>query len=97
MSFLKSLFGLGKSAPSTPPEPPVREYKGYTILATPFADKGQFQVCGVIRCTIDSIEQRHEFIRVDKLSTHDEAVEFTFWKGQQMIDQMGDRLFKANA
>jgi hypothetical protein len=96
MSFLKSLFGLGKSAPQVPDEPPMRAYRGYTVLATPFSDKGQFQVCGIIRRTVGGVVQDHQFIRVDRMATRDEAVEFTFWKGEQMIDQMGDRLFKSD-
>ncbi len=94
MSFLKSLFGLGKSGPAEMPPAPTREYNGYTIEATPMAGGREFQVCGIIRREVDGVVKEHRFIRVDKLPTRDDAIDLIFRKGQQMIDQMGDRVFK---
>ena len=94
MSFLKSLFGLGKPASVEPAAPPPTfEHKGYTIVATPMAEGREFQVCGLIQREVDGVAKEHRFIRVDKLPTRDDAVDLIFRKGQQMIDQMGDRLF----
>lgn len=95
MSFLKSLFGLGKSASPKDGGPgPSMEYGQYTIEATPFVEAGQYQVCGVIR-EVGGQERSHKFIRVDKFPTRQDAIDFTFVKGKQIIEQMGVRMFEA--
>lgn len=56
MSFLKRLFG-GGSASETPAEPKEAgrlEHKDFLIIATPYSEGGQYQVCGVISKTIDA-------------------------------------------
>jgi hypothetical protein len=93
MSFLKSLFGLGKSTPAAPVPAQTLEHKGYIIAATPMTEGREFQVCGMISREVDGAIKQHRFIRVDKLPTRDEAVDLIFRKGQQIIDQMGDRMF----
>jgi hypothetical protein len=94
MSFLKSLFGLGKSPKTIPPvETPSLEHKGFIIEANPLAKGREFQVRGRIWRVVDGMTREHELIRVDTMATRTEAIELTFRKGQQMIDQLGDRLF----
>ncbi len=93
MSFLKSLFGIGKSSPAASEPGPTREHNGYVIEAMPMTEGREFQVRGVIRREIDGVTREHTFIRVDKLPTRDEAIELIFRKGQQIIDQSGDRMF----
>jgi len=96
MSLLKSLFGLGKK--STSDEAPVaagsREFNGYLIVATPMKAGHEFQVCGVISREIDGDRREHHFIRVDKLTSRDDCIELIFRKGEQMVAQMGDRIFE---
>lgn len=93
MSFLKSLFGLGKSASPKESGPgPTMEYGGYMIEATPFIEGGQHQVCGIIR-EVGGAERSHRFIRVDKFPTRQDAIDFTFVKAKQIIEQMGARMF----
>lgn len=93
MSFLKKLFGLG-GAPKEAPPAPTQEHEGFTIAATPFEDGGRFQLCGVITREIDDELKEHRFIRADKLSTMEDAVSMTFFKGRQIIDQMGEDVFR---
>jgi hypothetical protein len=96
MSILKSLFGLGKSASPKESGPgPKMEYGGYTIEATPFIEASQHQVCGIIR-EVGGEERSHKFIRVDKFPTRQDAIDFTFVKGKQIIEQMGARMFAAD-
>ncbi len=94
MSFLKKLFGLGQSAPKAAEPPQTEEHKGYTIAATPMAVGHEFQVCGVITREIDGVLREHRFVRVDRLSSKDEATTLIFFKGRQIIDQNGDRMFQ---
>lgn len=95
MSFLKKLFGLGGG--STEPGPPRTlkqvEHKGFVIEAQPYADGGQFQLAGRITKSISGEVKEHRFVRADRFSSIEDAADFTLIKGQQMIDQMGDRLF----
>ncbi len=93
MSFLKKLFGLGDSAPREAPPPPIQEHQGFTIAATPFESEGRWQLSGVITREVDGAMKEHRFIRADAFLSRDEAVEMTFFKGRQMIDQMGDRIW----
>jgi hypothetical protein len=94
MSFLKKLFGLGGASQTEAAPAASSDYNGFTILATPYQEGGQWQMCGVIEKEIAGIQKSHRFIRADKFSGRDEAAEFTTRKAQQIIDQMGDTLFK---
>lgn len=91
MSFLKKLFGGGAPKPEEPP--PSIEHAGYTIRATPYQEGGQWQLCGVIEKEIGGETKSHRFIRADRFAGKDEAVDMTFMKARQIIDQSGDRIF----
>jgi hypothetical protein len=94
MSFFKKLFG--GSSPSQAERAPVSvtEHKGFTIQATPYQEQGQWQMCGVIEKTIGGEVKSHRFIRADKFGSHEQATEFTVSKAHQIIDQMGEQIFK---
>jgi hypothetical protein len=94
MSFLKKLFGFGGGAPAEPEPPETEEHNGFTIAATPFDANGRWQLCGVISREVDGAMKEHRFIRADSFASKEDAVEMTFLKGRQMIDQMGDRVFR---
>jgi hypothetical protein len=95
MSFLKRLFGGGRDEAGTGDaagEP--LEYKGFSIRATPFKADGQYQCCGVISKEIGGETKEHRFIRADKFSSIDDAVPVTLRKGQQIVDEQGERMFE---
>jgi hypothetical protein len=94
MSFLKKLFGLGGDTKTEAAPTASTEYNGFTIQATPYQEGGHWQMCGVIEKEIAGTRKSHRFIRADKFSGRDEAAEFTTRKAQQIIDQMGDTVFK---
>ncbi|MGO4835704.1 HlyU family transcriptional regulator [Rhizobiaceae sp. 2RAB30] len=97
MSFLKRLFGLGSSedAPDSAAGATAKEveHKGFLIKATPFKEGGQFQTCGVISKEVAGVVKEHRFIRADRFAALDDAVDVSIRKGQQMIDEQGERLF----
>ena len=94
MSFFKRLFGGGSSADASESEPAKQvEHKGFTIVATPFRNEGQYQTCGVISKEIDGEMKEHKFIRADRFAGLDDAVDVSIRKGQQMVDEQGDRIF----
>ena len=94
MSFLKRLFGGGREggggevAAGAP-----LEHKGFSIRATPFKADGQYQCCGVISKEVGGEMKEHRFIRADKFSSLDDAVSITLRKGQQIVDEQGERMF----
>jgi hypothetical protein len=93
MSFLKKLFGGGdKSAPVAKTEDPI-DYKGYSLVAAPMADGGQFRVAGSISKEFDGEVKIHRFIRADVFADRDAAVQATIRKAQLIVDQSGDMIF----
>ena len=92
MSFLKKLFGGGAAnTPKTTGK--TLEHNGFLIRATPYKEGSQFQLCGVIEKEIDGVRKEHRFVRADKFGSLDEAETYTLTKGQQIINEQGDRLF----
>lgn len=91
MSFWKSLFGGGSTA--KPVASRSEEYKGFTITPRPYMESGQYQLAGIISKEVDGAVKEHKFVRADRFSSADDAVEFTLLKARQMIDQSGDKLF----
>ena len=96
MSFLKKLFGLGGgssggSAPSAPRK--QLDYNGYLIAATPYKEGGQWQTCGTVSKTVGGEPREHRFIRADRFADEESAADHAILKGQQIVDQMGDRIF----
>ena len=93
MSFLKKLFG-GGSKETTPAGPKRQlEYNGFMIAATPYKEGGQWQTCGLVSKTIDGEAKQHRFIRADRFSDEDAAADHAILKGQQIVDQLGERVF----
>ena len=91
MSFFKKLFGGGE--PKAPEPAPTSEHEGFTIHATPYQAEGQWQMCGVIEKEVDGEMKSHRFIRADRFGSQGDAVDMTFMKARQIIDQSGTRLF----
>jgi len=95
MSFLKRLFGGGGENAGPAREAAVKEieHNGFRIRATPFKEEGQFQTCGIISKEIGGVVKEHRFIRADRFASLDDAIDVSFRKGKQMIDEQGDRIF----
>lgn len=94
MSFWKKLFGGSDDAADTPARS-FREadHNGFRIQAVPYAEAGQFQTAGVISKDVDGVEKQHRFVRADRFGSREEAADFAILKGQQIIDQQGERIF----
>ena len=87
-----SQAGTEKSGGSTVNvEPQV--HAGCTIYATPQREGNQFRLMGRIEKDVNGEILVRNFIRADVFTTSDDAVESTFRKGQQIIDQNGAGLF----
>ena len=96
MSFLKKLFGGGKPDEGAGPSKPKQqvEYYGFVIAATPYKEGGQWQTCGTVSKTINGETKEHRFVRADRFADEDGAADHAIMKGQQIVDQLGERIFE---
>ncbi|MBV2143973.1 hypothetical protein KUG47_10760 [Falsochrobactrum sp. TDYN1] len=97
MSFLKRLFGGGSATETEttaePKEAGRLEHKDFLIIATPYSEGGQYQVCGVISKTVDGELKEHRFVRADRCPGIEDAASITLNKGRQIIDERGEHIF----
>jgi hypothetical protein len=95
MSFLKSLFGGGKSGDAAPAKAAAEEeYKGFVIRATPMAVGSEHQLAGTIEKEIGGELKSYKFVRADRLGSRGEAATRSIDKGKQLVDEQGDKLFR---
>jgi hypothetical protein len=94
--FSKLKAALGRiGAPAEAPPVAGVEYKGYRILPAPYLNNNSsYQTAGTIEKDTPDGVKRHEFVRADTYDSRDDAVAFTISKAKQVIDQLGDRIFK---
>ncbi|SEL46006.1 hypothetical protein SAMN05444413_109101 [Roseivivax marinus] len=89
MSLFSKLFGGGGGQKAAPAADPV-EYKGFRITPAPLSEEGGFRLAAKIE---GPDGQEHQLVRADLLRDRDEAEAASVAKAQQLIDQMGVRLF----
>jgi hypothetical protein len=94
--FSKLKAALGRlAAPAEAPPVLAVEYKGYRIQPGPYRNNnGAYQTAGTIEKDTPDGVKRHEFVRADTYDSRDDAISFTISKAKQVIDQLGDRMFK---
>ncbi|UWQ17501.1 HlyU family transcriptional regulator [Jannaschia sp. M317] len=85
--FLSKLFGGG--APAAEPAVETAEYQGFKITPTPMKEGSEYRIAALI----EKDGQSHQLIRADVMRDRDECATLSLGKAQQLIDQMGDRLF----
>ena len=64
--------------------------QSYVIAAVPYKDGGMWQLAGVV----SKDGKEHRFVRADKFNSPDEAADIAISKGQLIVDQSGDSIFK---
>lgn len=89
MSLFSRLFGGGGSEPKET----ATEYEGYRIFPTPIPEGGEFILSARIEFDKGEETLTHTLIRADRIRSKEEADQAAILKAQQMIDQMGLRLF----
>jgi hypothetical protein len=89
-----SIFTGGASSESAvKPMAEPQTYKDCVIHAEPIREGGQFRLAGRILQTVDGRVLERRFIRADVFTSLDDALDCTFRKAQQIIDQNGPALF----
>ena len=93
--FLSKLFGLGGGKDAAPVSGKQRMERigEYAVYATPMKEGGQWRLAGRIENDTPEKLMVRTFIRADIFSSEDDAVETTFRKAKQIIDQHGVGLF----
>ena len=89
--LFKSLLGGGASAS---PTVETVDYKGFSIEAEPIVEDGKYRTAGYISGELDGEVRRIRFIRADQNSNVQAAIEHSFTKGRQIIDEQGAGLLK---
>ncbi|KPP93690.1 MAG: hypothetical protein HLUCCA08_05800 [Rhodobacteraceae bacterium HLUCCA08] len=93
MSWLSRLLGgSGTGGERAAAAEPVA-YEGFRIYPEPIPEDGQFRLAARIEMGEGEALKTHHMIRADLLRDRDEAVEAAIRKAQQMIDQLGARIF----
>ncbi|PYB71420.1 MULTISPECIES: HlyU family transcriptional regulator [Rhizobium] len=96
MSILSRILSMFTGGPSGVAQAPAAEpeaYKDCLIHAAPIAEGSQYRLAGRIEREIDGKLLERSFIRADVFSSRDDAMEGTFRKARQIIDQNGPSLF----
>jgi hypothetical protein len=93
LSSILSIFTGGSSKPAEVAAADPQSYKDCLIHATPIAEGSQYRLAGRIEREVDGKRLERSFIRADVFSSRDDAVEGTFRKAHQIIDQNGPSLF----
>lgn len=93
--FLSKLFGFGggDAAAPTGAKQRMERIGEYAVYATPMKEGGQWRLAGRIESDAPDGLKVRKFIRADIFSSEDDAVETTFRKAKQIIDQHGAGLF----
>ena len=94
LSSILSIFTGGSSseAKSKPLAEP-QTYKDCVIHAEPIREGSQYRLAGRIEREIEGRMLTRKFIRADVFTSLDDALDCTFRKAQQIIDQNGPALF----
>ena len=71
------------------------EYNGYQIRPAPRKQGSQWLTAGVITKQFDDGVKEYPFIRAETHGARDAAEDFAIVKGKQIVDEFGDRMFKA--
>ena len=91
-NLFKSIFGgsTGGAAKSTPAEP--IEYNGFTIVAEPINEGGQFRTAGKISKEVAGELRETRFIRADNNGDFQSSVDHCVYKAKQIIDEQGESI-----
>lgn len=94
MGLFSKLFGGSGSNDATPAQSDPVEHEGWSLVAAPIAEGGQFRTAGVIRREVDGELKESRFIRADNHASRDAAIEHSLRKARQIVDEQGMSLLQ---
>lgn len=96
-SFLSKIFSIFSGGAQTEalaaPEAEPQTYGDCTIFAAPIREGNQLRLAGRIEKEVEGEVLVRHFIRADVFTSMDEALDCTYRKARQIIDQNGASLF----
>jgi hypothetical protein len=94
MSLLSRLFRGKAGHDAAAPAGPGEDYHGCRITPTPIKEGGQYRIAARIEKVQGDQTLRHDLIRADTVASLEEATNLSLAKARQVIDQLGDGLFR---
>jgi hypothetical protein len=95
MSFLKKLFGGGRSdEPKGDKVLGQESHKGFLIKAIEMRAGSEYQLAGTIEKEVAGELKTYRFIRADRMGSVDDLIALALSKGRQIIDEQGDGIFR---
>ncbi|MFD1744031.1 HlyU family transcriptional regulator [Rhizobium helianthi] len=97
-SKIASMFSGGENAGAKPvAQAEPQEHAGCRIYAEPLREGSQLRLAGRIEKDVEGKTLVRTFIRADMFTSQEDALECTFRKARQIIDQNGSSLFADGA
>ena len=92
--FSKLFGGATSGGNETAEAADAVDYNGFTIVAAPLKEGGQYKTAGSISREIAGELKTTRFIRADNHADRDSAISHTERKAQQIIDEQGEAMFE---
>jgi hypothetical protein len=92
--FFKTLFSGDDGGDSSVLVGDPIDYEGYTIRPAPRQDGGRWLTAGIVTKTFEDGVKEHHFVRAETHGDPEQATSFSIIKGKQIVDDLGDRMFK---
>ncbi|MDO9416951.1 HlyU family transcriptional regulator [Pararhizobium sp.] len=99
-SFISKILGMFSGSGASAPEAPADKTETYAdclIRARPMREGSQFRLAGSIEKTGSEPLKTRTFIRADVFASEQDAIDASFRKARQIIDQNGASLFSDDA
>jgi hypothetical protein len=97
LSKILSMFSAGDKPAAASPAAEPQEHAGCMIYAEPMREGSQLRLAGRIEKVVDGQVLVRSFVRADMFTSMDDAMDCTFRKARQIIDQNGASLFSDGA
>lgn len=91
-NLFRGLFG-GGADDNASGKAETEQYEGFTLLASPVKEAHGWRVSGTITRGSGEDVKTHKFDRADTSPSREEAIQITFRKARQIIDERGERVF----
>ena len=91
--FGKLLGGSTKEGANAAEPAEAVEYNGFTIIAAPLKEGGQFKTAGSIVKDVSGETKTATFVRADNHADRQSAVSHSERKAKQIIDEQGEGMF----
>lgn len=93
--MLGNLFSRWFGGASEPKVTATEDYHGFRLEALPRPDANGWRVAGRVVTMVDGERRECPFVRADTYPAQEDATEVSLRKARQLVDEQGERLFRA--